>query len=245
MVTPTLLLLTALTVHAKDLKKAQVQYPRVRDAYAKREVPVRALFRKAGIAYPPQQIFLRAFKKEDLLELWARSDGDTFQKVKDYAICAKSGFLGPKRKEGDRQVPEGFYEISRFNPTSQYHLSLKVSYPNASDTVLGKKGSLGGDIFIHGDCVTIGCLPLTDDYIEELYVIAVDSAASGEAMPVHLFPTRLDEAGMKLLKANHMRDPALYAFWENLKPGYDYFEAKRRLPPIRIDDKGRYVWGVD
>ncbi len=109
-------------------------------------------------------ILLRAYKQESELELWAKNKKDKqYTLLKTYKICASSGTLGPKRKQGDIQVPEGFYVIDRFNPVSNFYLSLGVSYPNASDKILGVKGALGGDIFIHGNCVTIGCLPISDD----------------------------------------------------------------------------------
>src|SRR5207244_1746866 len=132
------------------------RYPRVKVAFAEKESSIKELFKQKGVAYPPKRIFIRAFKREQILELWAgEADGDKYQLLKEYRICAGSGVLGPKRKEGDRQVPEGFYSIDVFNPTSNYYLSMRVDYPNQSDRILGGKNRLGGDIFIHGNCVTI------------------------------------------------------------------------------------------
>jgi len=124
---------------------------RVRAARGRAEGELKRLIRAQGLAYPPREIFLRAFKKEKTLELWARSDqAKGFTLITSYAICAASGSLGPKRRSGDRQVPEGFYTIDRFNPHSGFHLSLRIDYPNAADRILGRQGSLGSDIFIHG-----------------------------------------------------------------------------------------------
>jgi murein L,D-transpeptidase YafK len=98
-----------------------------------------------------------------------------FLHIKTYTVCATSGLIGPKRMQGDLQIPEGFYYIDRFNPYSNFYLSLGINYPNTSDRILGDKNNLGGDIFIHGDCVTIGCLPITDSEIKELYIFCVEA----------------------------------------------------------------------
>ncbi len=228
----------------KNFKETQLGYPRVRHAFETKESAARELFRQAGIPYPPERVFLRAFKNEKALELWA-AKGTEYVLVKKYDVCASSGSLGPKRRAGDAQVPEGFYEITGFNPSSQYHLSVRVNYPNESDRILGQSGNLGGDIFIHGDCVTIGCLPLTDSGIEELYVILVDKKAKDASpIPVHLFPARLDDRGMKILKEAHGSNKELVSFWEDLKVGFDSFDKNHRLPLVRVEKKtGRYRFG--
>ena len=202
-------------------------------------IPSRRLLESRGLSYPPRQILLRAFKQERQLELWAR-DGSSFLLVKTYPICASSGGPGPKRHEGDAQVPEGFYTVSGFNPRSQFHLSLHVSYPNASDRILGR-APLGGDVFIHGNCVTIGCLPITDLLIEELYVIAVASKDfAGAEIAVQSFPARLDDAALARLSKAH---PESAAFWRNLKEGYDRFERDHAPLRVTVDGKGRYHFG--
>src|SRR4051812_10092789 len=124
------------------------------DAAKAREPEVRAAFAAKGVRWPPAALHLRVYKADDALELWARNADDAFVLVKSYRICARSGGLGPKRGEGDMQVPEGVYAIERFNPNSKFHLSLGLDYPNASDRVRGAR-PFGGDIFIHGECVTI------------------------------------------------------------------------------------------
>lgn len=96
------------------------------------------------------------------MDIYAKKREDsTYKKLITYKICAKSGHLGPKRRQGDRQVPEGFYHINHFNPNSNYHLSLMINYPNASDKIKSQAPNPGGNICIHGSCVTIGCLPMT------------------------------------------------------------------------------------
>ena len=166
--------------------------------------------------------------------------GQQLEQLKTYEICSRSGRLGPKRRQGDRQVPEGFYHVDRFNPASRFHLSLGLDYPNASDRILSDQQHPGGDIFIHGDCVTIGCLPLTDHFIKELYIIALDSHEAGRPVAVHVFPARMQGASWAKLEQHAGTDAELLAFWQNLRDGFNAFERSKRLPTISVDDRGRY-----
>lgn len=184
------------------------------------------------------EIFLRAFKQEQEFELWAKTrTANTWNLLKTYPICQSSGTLGPKRKEGDRQVPEGVYHIDRFNPNSSYHLSLGLNYPNASDLVRGDPHAPGSDIFIHGACVTVGCIPLTDALIEEVYELAELAKAGGQAkIPVHIYPARMDDKTFqrKLTSSPHQD------FWRELQPVYVFFETNHQLPEVGISTDGRY-----
>ncbi len=131
-------------------------------------------FEDAGLAYPPREITLLALKQEKKLELWARNDGP-FRLVRAYDILAASGTSGPKLRQGDRQVPEGIYRIDGLNPNSNYHLSMKLNYPNEFDLYhaeLEGRDQPGSDIFIHGRAVSIGCLAIGDEAIEQLFVLA-------------------------------------------------------------------------
>jgi murein L,D-transpeptidase YafK len=230
-------------LHA-DFLQDQLKYPRVRSARNEKTELIHALFKKKGADYPPAEIFLRIFKLDKTVELWARSaNQEAFQLIRTYEICSLSGHAGPKRRIGDRQVPEGFYHITNFNPASSFHLSLGINYPNQSDGILGIAGHLGKDIFIHGSCVTIGCIPITDDCIKELYVIAVETKANGQSrIPVHIFPTRLDDNNYRSL-TDGVKDSKLLAFWENVRQGYAFFEKDNRLPRISVDARtGRYIF---
>ena len=133
-------------------------------------------FAATGVAYPPRSFTLLALKEERRVELWA-GDAGALRLVHTYPIRAASGTAGPKLREGDRQVPEGVYRILWLNPNSSYHLSLKVDYPNAFDRRRARaegRTHLGGDIFIHGRDVSIGCIALGDPAIEELFVLSSD-----------------------------------------------------------------------
>lgn len=223
-----LFLLWTFTAHAKD---------RVAAARQNQSKAIAALFAAAGVAYPPPELFLRAFKHERELEVWAGAKGQPLTKVKTYPFCAASGELGPKRQRGDLQVPEGFYTIDLFNPWSDYHLSIRVSYPNTSDRLLGGKDP-GGAIMVHGDCVSIGCIAIEDGPIEELYVMTLDAKAKmGRNVPIHIFPRRLDAEGLAALEKHPGATAELLAFWKGLAPGWQAFEETRRPPQVSVDPK--------
>lgn len=212
---------------------------RVRQAEAARRGVVQKLFADAGVSFPPAELLFRTFKQERELEVWAASHkGAAMTRVATYEICRMSGELGPKRREGDMQVPEGFYRIQYYWPISNYHLEMKVGYPNASDRVLGGREP-GGDIMIHGSCASIGCIAMGDERIEELWVMGTSLQASGERAHVHVFPAR-DMAALAL--SSDARYQAHKAFWANIKEGLDLFEKTRRLPKVSIDWRGRYAF---
>jgi murein L,D-transpeptidase YafK len=225
-----------------SFKKQQLQYPNVRTAYKEKWNLVKSKLAKAGIDSSHFEIFIRIFKKEAKLEVWGRSKANShFKLVDSYAICSSSGDLGPKRVEGDLQVPEGFYQVKLFQPNSEFFLALGVSYPNQSDLIKGNKTSPGGDIMIHGNCVTIGCMPLTDDIIKEVYIMATEARNDGQmSIPIHIFPTRMTPEGIAWLKANY-KDEDKLSFWENIEPGFTYFENKKILPIVTTNKKGDYI----
>ncbi|MEM1321120.1 MAG: L,D-transpeptidase family protein [Bacteroidota bacterium] len=197
------------------------------------------LIERKGMQWEKVEVFLRAFKEEQVLEVWGRSEKKMpYRKLLTYKFCQLSGKPGPKRKEGDRQVPEGLYHIDRFNPKSNYYLSLGLDYPNRSDKIRGDRERPGSDIFIHGDCVTVGCIPITDDKIKELYILTQRARDNGQAaIPVHIFPARLDSEKIKQLGRAY---PQHRQFWAELKVFYDHFEGGRRPPKFTINAKGQY-----
>lgn len=233
-------LLTGFTT--SDFKSEQKKYARVREAYAEKEAVVKSMLKSNATSMESIQLLLISYKAEQELEVWATdSKHSTFRKIITYPVCAGSGVPGPKVKSGDLQVPEGFYHISTFNPVSSYHLSLKVNYPNAADRIRSKGLNPGGDIFIHGKCVTIGCLPLTDDKIKELYILAVEARNNGqEKIPVYIFPARFGRKLYKDLTISHKNNPALISFWGNLETGYRKFENDKRALHFSVSSKGIY-----
>ena len=138
----------------------------------------------ANVTWPPEQITLVAFKDTRLMEMWA-SNSDGWQHIKDYRVKGMSGRRGPKLREGDFQVPEGLYKIELLNPNSAYHLSLKLDYPNQFDRKQAEhegRKNLGGDIFIHGDQVSQGCLAIGNHAAEELFILAAIIGESNVAV---------------------------------------------------------------
>jgi murein L,D-transpeptidase YafK len=227
-----------------SFRKIQFSSPRVTQAWQKYQDTLHNTFTRKGIHYPPYDIYLRSFKSQNEMELWSRNDDTSAYKlVKTYHVCALSGILGPKRYEGDRQVPEGCYFIEEFNPVSEYYLSMLLNYPNFSDKAIGDKDrKLGGDIYIHGGCVTVGCIPMTDPVIQELYVLCLTAKMNGQNhIPVHIYPLRFSKAGLNYLNKSY-NDAAKQRFWLNLKTEYDYFEKHHRLLPVMYDANGEYVF---
>ena len=214
----------------------------MREAYAEKEAVVKSVLKSNGLNMERVQLLLIAYKAEQELEVWATdSKHSTFKKIITYPVCAGSGVAGPKVKSGDLQVPEGFYHISAFNPVSSYHLSLKINYPNAADRFRSKGLNPGGDIFIHGKCVTIGCLPLTDEKIKELYVLATEARTNGQLkIPVYIFPARFDGKHYTSLVADHKNNKAMINFWNKLQEGYRLFEKSLKPLGVSVNAQGNY-----
>ncbi len=222
----------------------QRTYPTVASALKSKEDTLRNQFARAGFQWPARQLYIRSFKYDSQMEVWVRSSNDApFKLFKTFKVCAMAGAIGPKRLEGDYQVPEGFYYINEFNPKSSYHLSLGINYPNASDRVLSDSIKPGGDIYIHGNCVTIGCIPLQNDQIEELYILAAMAKSQGQDfIPVHIFPIRFNNRkSFEYLAKTTKDNQDLQRFAIKIKEVYDYFEEKKKLPLIFINKKGDYV----
>jgi murein L,D-transpeptidase YafK len=193
-------------------------------------------FAAAGLSYPGTSIFFCALKLEREFELWARNvDQETYRLVHIYPILGASGRLGPKRREGDQQVPEGFYEVDWFNPKSEFHLSLRINYPNAADRKKSDPVAPGSDIYLHGGDRSTGCLAMGDDAIEEIYVAAQDAT---QPVPIAIFPARMSDPSWPNW-ANS--DPDQIDFWSTLKPGYRFFSEQHRLPIVKVDESGNYL----
>ena len=197
-----------------------------------------------GFSWPPKEMYIRSFKYDSQMEVWIRgNNSETFKLFKTYKVCAMAGTLGPKRMEGDYQVPEGFYYISEFNPRSEFHLPLKLNYPNQSDKILSDSMRPGGGIYIHGSCITVGCIPITDAQIDELYLLAAVVKNSGQDfIPVHIFPIRYNkEQSQEYLSRIAKDNPSVQKFAEKLKLAFDYFDKQKQLPVIAINKKGEYL----
>lgn len=181
-------------------------------------------------------IMLRIFKEEGVLEVWKANASNRFEMLRQYKICAWSGKLGPKVKEGDRQAPEGFYPITpgQMNPHSSYYLAINTGYPNRFDQANGRHGT---NLMIHGACSSSGCYSMTDEQMQEIFALARDAYKGGQqAVQLQALPFRMTAENM----ARHRNSPNI-DFWNILKPGYDQFEITKRPPEVNICEK-KYVF---
>lgn len=148
-------------------------------------------FAAAKVDYPPHEVAYIAFKDKRQLQVYARNaSSEPWRFVKQYRVHAASGLPGPKLAEGDRQVPEGIYQAESLNPNSRFHLSIRLDYPNDFDRRMAlhdQRTRLGGDIMIHGDAVSIGCLAMGDEGAEDLFILAAQ--VSRERMRIVVSPT--------------------------------------------------------
>lgn len=184
-------------------------------------------------------ILVRIFKEESVLEVWKRGPSGKYAMLKSFPICKWSGKLGPKQKQGDRQAPEGYYTIrpAQMNPLSSYYLSFNLGYPNAYDRAYGRTGK---HLMVHGACSSAGCYSMTDDYIADIYALAREAFDGGQPeFQVQAYPFRMTDEKM-VSHAGHK----WFDFWQNLKEGYDYFEATNQPPKVNVCGK-RYVFNAD
>jgi murein L,D-transpeptidase YafK len=224
----------------------QRTFPRISEALKRKEDILETQFRQKGLQWPAKNIYLRSFKFDSQLEVWVKGDHqDKYQLFKVYKVCALAGTLGPKRMRGDYQVPEGFYYINEFNPNSAFYLSLGLNYPNSSDRMLADSLQPGGDIYIHGKCVTTGCIPIMDDQIEDLYILAAHAHSQGQDfIPVHIFPVDFKNPRSEAYLAKYIRQfPEYIKLSNELKQAYNYFDKTKKLPLIMVNGKGEYVVG--
>lgn len=181
-------------------------------------------------------IMLRIFKEESTLEVWKQTRSGRYALLETFEICKWSGELGPKVKEGDRQAPEGFYEITPalMNPNSSYHLAFNLGYPNQYDRSHNRTGT---HLMVHGACSSRGCYAMTDQQVQDIYGLARESFKGGQrSFQVQAFPFRMTAENMaKHRKSEH------YDFWRMLKSGYDHFEVTKQPPKIAVCEK-RYVF---
>ena len=206
---------------------------------------IMAQLKRSGFSSVPGNMYLRGFKYEKQLEVWMKEDtASKYRLFKTYKVCTQSGTMGPKRMEGDYQVPEGIYYINEYNPNSAFHLSLGLNYPNASDRILSDKRRPGSAIYVHGNCVSTGCIPLTDQYVEELYSLAsmVRQQGEQEFIPIHVFPIKYSvKKSSEYLGMFTAANESLLQFNTHLRQVYDYFEKYKTVPIVMVNAKGDYV----
>lgn len=228
-----------------DFLSEQKKHERVKQAYTEKLNGIEQQLKQLNLDKNNLNILITAFKEEQELVIYAKTKTATsYKKLITYSICASSGTLGPKRKQGDGQVPEGFYHIDRYNPSSLYYLSLGINYPNQSDKIQSTAKNLGGDIFIHGECVTIGCMPMTNDKIKEIYIYALQAKHCGQNnIPVYVFPFKMNAENVKKHNELYKSNKELLNFWNNLKSGYDKFHGNFNELKVGVDKtSGEYIF---
>ena len=185
---------------------------------------------------PSSPTIIRTYKKEAELEIWKMKSNGEYALLKTYPMCRWSGQLGPKKREGDMQVPEGFYTIApgQMNPNSHYYLSFNVGYPNAYDRAYGRTG---GNVMVHGVCSSAGCFSMTDEQVADIYAIARELFAGGQReIQLQSYPFHMTAENL----AKFRLDPNI-DFWKDLKNGSDHFEVTKAEPSVLVCGK-RYVF---
>jgi murein L,D-transpeptidase YafK len=225
-----------------SFREEQLNFIRVKEAYADKEKIVIKTLAGHSISRNNLRIYLRVFKTEKKIELWAKNTSDpVFELIKEFSICDISGDVGPKRRSQDLQVPEGFYHISDLNPYSKYFLSMQINYPNASDSIRGVHGHLGNQIFIHGDCISSGCIAIANDRIKELFVYCIEAYNSGQKeIDLTIFPARLNDSKYSGLKSRYSKDKDKISLWSDLKKSYNLFNQTKVPPTVKFLPDGTH-----
>lgn len=226
----------------ETFREKQLNYTRVREAYSSKEKMVAKSLSDHGILRDSLRLYMRAFKTEKNIELWGKNICDSvYTLIKEIPICEISGDIGPKRRSYDLQVPEGFYHINELNPYSKYYLSMKINYPNASDSIRGVRGHLGNLIYIHGNCESSGCIAITDEKIKELFVYCIEAYNAGQKeIDITIYPTRLDDKTYNRLITGYSKNKDKISLWGDLKKSYDLFNQKKVSQAVKFLPDGTH-----
>lgn len=183
-------------------------------------------------------IMLRIFKQEAELEIWKQGSTGRYELFKTYEICRWSGKVGPKFAEGDRQAPEGFYQVTPalMNPNSKYYLSFNLGFPNRFDRSHGRTGT---HLMVHGACSSAGCYAMTDEQMQEIYTMAREAFRGGQkAFQVQAYPFRMTAENFFKNQGSEHLD-----FWKMLKRGHDHFEVTKTPPKLDVCER-KYVFNA-
>lgn len=216
---------------------------RVAAARATHEATLIEKVEALGLEWPPRELYVRMFKDERLVEVWVGDGTSPLLLLETFTECGDSGVIGPKVQQGDLQVPEGFYFVTGLNPLSPGLLSLQLDYPNNADrarrAVRKSAEPLGGDIAVHGTCISTGCLAIDDAPIEQLYLLAIEPRRRGRIIRVHVFPTRMEPERIDSV-LEQTDDVTVVKLWTSMIPAYRGFERTRRTPLTWPRSDGTY-----
>ncbi|HNX55249.1 MAG TPA: L,D-transpeptidase family protein [Prolixibacteraceae bacterium] len=223
-------------------REKQLNYTRVREAYSCKEKIVVKSLKEHAISRDSLRLYMRAFKTEKKIELWGKNICDsTYTLIKEIPMCEISGEIGPKRRSYDLQVPEGFYHINELNPYSKYYLSMKINYPNPSDSIRGRKGHLGNLIYIHGGCESSGCISINDERIKELFIYCIEAYNAGQKeIDITIYPAKLEDKTYGRLTKENARNKDKISLWADLKKSYDLFSLKKVPPTVKYLPDGTH-----
>lgn len=226
----------------RTFREKQLNYTRVREAYSSKEKTVTKVLAERSISRDSLRIYLQAFKTEKKVEVWGKNICDSvYSLIREIPICEISGEIGPKRRSYDLQVPEGFYRINELNPYSKYYLSMRINYPNASDSIRGVKGHLGNLIYIHGNCESSGCIAITDEKIKELFVYCIEAYNAGQQeVDITIYPAKLDDKTYNRLITGYSKNKDKISLWADLKKSYDQFNLKKVPPAVKFLPDGTH-----
>lgn len=226
---------------ASSIDSLKLEFSRVQQAEINTQSYLEKLVERVGCSLPLKHVFLRAYKAEKVLEVWGGDLGE-LQLLKTYPIARIPGSLGPKIKQGDKQVPEGWYKIDSINPKSSFHLSLRLNYPNEADLIRSKEEKdPGGDIFIHGGAYSVGCLPIQDEPMEEVFWLIVQSLFEFPENDIHILVLPFDMSDESKTQLYASQHPEELNFWMELKRINQHFEERRKVPKVLVDTKGSYI----
>lgn len=227
----------------RAFKRQQLSFENVQKVYDDNAKHVQQLLSLQGIHSFNIDLYLRAFKEEGILELWAKAKGEKqYRLITTYPFFQGISRLGPKQRQGDHQVPEGVYAIDYFNPQSLFNISMCLNYPNAADAIRnGRETDIGGAICIHGNEASVGCLAITDLRIPNVYILATEAKDKGQIkIPIHIFPARFKHGKLEQLERLYVDHPDFIRLWRSMKPLYTYFEKEQQLPMVKTTSKGFY-----
>ncbi|HPQ09478.1 MAG TPA: hypothetical protein PK995_09660 [Bacteroidia bacterium] len=221
-------------------KQTQLNYPVVKSIYDKHWKTLVDSMKIKKISPDSFNIYFRVLKYEKILEVWIKNSGEPkYQLFKTFYLCATSGNLGPKKYNKDGQIPEGFYEITNFNPKDKYkYLALKINFPNAVDRAIAEE-PITTNVFIHGTCETTCDIVLDKEDMEQLYILCVEAKNRKESLYIDIFPCHFIKENEEMLLNFPKRN---IRFWSNIKDAYLYFEEHHWLPRINTNNKGQYIF---
>ncbi len=211
-----------------------------------------------GIKYPPNFVLYRAFKHEKEFEIWAGNNRtDTLKLLATIPICAVDNIPGPKLQRGDGKTPEGYYNCSMMYGSSYGFMWIKLNYSEIDNFGVPQNGSSfklfadypyqidknrtrkhvgavspGGEICLHGNCVTAGCISFENRNFLPVFLTSAHHNKKYYGHPkIHIFPFRFTQE-LKIQQSkkvtSNMKSEDLINFWDDIELGYKLFNKTHK-----------------